>query len=344
MKKSLALLTLSTALMSTGAAYASTTTSMPLPIAAVSAPESASAPVLIKIGEETLAETGYQVPGQAEPMIPLRSTAEKLGFTLVWKQETLSVELNKGNIFTTVKTGEDRYAINRMYTSLGAAPALVENKLYVPVSFVSKVLHTSASVQGNAVTITTEDAQKNERTTGVVTAVTYKDNYRSVQIQGTGTNGTVLNVGSDTVFQKKDGSALAFSDLHIGMTVEAEHAKFATLSLPPQTPAYKITVLDAEQGKDLLATAGEIQDVRSGDKKDSFSVVIKGTGLTELSQTEVVLSVTAETPVVNMKGEKVDAGKLVKGAKVVGFYGPVLTKSLPPIGSAWKIVVEAPQE
>ncbi|MGY4765213.1 copper amine oxidase N-terminal domain-containing protein [Paenibacillus caseinilyticus] len=344
MKKSLALLTLSTALMATGAAHASTG-STPQPTAAVSVPEAAAAPFLIKINGETLVETGYQVPGSSEPMIPLRSTAEKLGYALEWKQETLSVDLQKGNLFTTVKTGEDQYVINRMYTTLGAAPALVDNKLYVPASFVSKVLHTEASVQGQAVVITPEaEVQKNVVTTGVVTAVTYKENHRSLQIQGTGTNGTVLHISEETVLEKKDGAKLGFSDLHIGMTVEVEHPNRMTLSLPPQTSAYRITVLDAEKGTDLLATAGEIQEVRSGDSKDDFSVVLKGTGLTDRSQTEIVLRVGAETPVVNLKGEKVPASTLVKGTKIIGVYGPVMTKSLPPIGTAWKIVVDASAE
>ncbi|WP_426450321.1 stalk domain-containing protein [Paenibacillus sp. S-38] len=344
MKKSLTLLTLSTALMTTGAAYASTD-SVPQPVSAVSVPETAAVPFLIKINGETLVETGYQTPGAAEPMIPLRSTAEKLGFTLEWKQETLSVDLHKGNLFTTVKTGEDQYVINRMYTTLGAAPALMDNKLYVPASFVNKVLHTEASVQGQAVVITPEaEAQKNVVTTGVVTAVTYKDDYRSLQIQGTGMNGTVLHVSEETVFEMKDGTKLGFSDLHIGMTVEVEHPNRMTLSLPPQTSAFRITVLDPEKGTNLLATAGEIQEVRSADTKDDFSVVLKGTGLTDRSQTEIVLRIGAETPVVNLKGEKVPASTLAQGTKVIGVYGPVMTKSLPPIGSAWKIVVDAPSE
>ncbi|MCP3776664.1 YobA family protein [Paenibacillus sp. MZ04-78.2] len=36
----------------------------------------------------------------------------------------------------------------------------------------------------------------------------------------------------------------------------------------------------------------------------------------------------------------VAADQLKKGDKVYAFYGPILTKSLPPIGQAVKIVVE----
>jgi hypothetical protein len=62
--------------------------------------------------------------------------------------------------------------------------------------------------------------------------------------------------------------------------------------------------------------------------------------LSEISQSEIVLRVAADTVLVNGKGEAVEIGSLVKGAKVIGFYGPMMTKSLPPIGTAVKVVVE----
>ncbi|WP_246078952.1 copper amine oxidase N-terminal domain-containing protein [Paenibacillus piri] len=344
LKKSLAILTLSATLMSAGAAYASTNGDPGPAALSPSASQSEQAPVRIKINGEPVAETGYLTSDGDEPMIPLRIVAEKLGFTLTWKQETLSVDIQKGQLFTTVTTGEDRYTINRMLTSLGTVPALVNNKLYVPASFVNKVLHGFAVTEGSTVSITEEEGQKNSRTTGVVTAITYKDRYRSVHIQGTGMNGMVLNIGEDTVVQKKDGAKLAFSDLHVGLTVEAEHSNAATLSLPPQTPTYKITVLDEPmKSADALGTAGEISEVRR-DEKGAVSLVIEGSGLTEQSPGEVVLRLTDETPVINMSGKAVDRSKLVQGTKVVGVYGPVLTRSLPPIGSAWKIIVDAKDE
>jgi len=69
-----------------------------------------------------------------------------------------------------------------------------------------------------------------------------------------------------------------------------------------------------------------------------------GAGLTDQSQSEVTLQLTDDTSIVNSDGEKIDKLALVKGAKVLGFYQPVLTKSLPPIGKAWKVVLDVHEE
>ncbi|NEW04806.1 copper amine oxidase N-terminal domain-containing protein [Paenibacillus sp. SYP-B3998] len=343
MKKSFTVLALST-LMTTGAAYAATNdlqqTNTVVP---VTTSQSTTLPISIQINGEAVTEKGFQKSGGTEPMLPLRTVAENLGFTLVWNQESLSVDLTKKNLFTTVKTGEDRYSINKMLTTLGTAPELLDNKLYVPASFVSKVLHGTVTTEGNSVAISLEEQQKTMIEKGVITAIKNSGNYASVQIKGVGMDGIVLNVGKDTVYQMADGTKLNLSDLHIGLTVEAEHSMAATLSLPPQTPTYKITVLDAKKQADLLGTSGTIEEVRSN-TDGSTSLLIKGTGLNDQSPSEVILQLTNGTSFINNAGETVEKSTLVKGVKVVGFYQPAMTKSLPPIGHAWKIVVELTQK
>lgn len=341
MKKSLLLLTLSTT-MATGAAYAapnpaSTNTTV------TTTKQSAAQAVSITINGQSLAEKGYFKAGGSEPMLPLRAVADALGFTLAWDTKTQAVDLNKGNNFTTVKTGEDQYTINKMYTSLGAAPELISHKLYVPASFVDKVLHATLAVEGNSVTITMEEQQKSVEVTGIITAVYNEEGRTAVQIRGVNTDGIVLNVGKDTVLETADGAKLAFADLHLGMTVKAEHSLAATASLPPQTQAFKISVQDAKQQADLLGTAGTIEEVRTDDQGGT-SVVLKGTGLSKLSQSEVVLNIGEDTAIVDKDGKSVSKTSLVQGATVIGFYDPTLTRSLPPIGNARKIVVEEVKE
>lgn len=341
MKKSLLLLTLSTT-MATGAAYAA-----PNPASthttATTTKQSAAQAVSITINGQALAEKGYLKAGGSEPMLPLRAVADALGFTLAWNTKTQAADLNKGNIFTTVKTGEDQYAINKMYTSLGTAPELISHKLYVPASFVDKVLHATLVTEGNSVTITMEEQQKSVEVTGVITAVYNEEGRTAVQIRGVNTDGIVLNVGKDTVIEMAGGTKLAFADLHLGMTVKAEHSLAATASLPPQTPTFKITVQDAKKQVDLLGTAGTIEEVREGEK-GATSIVLKGAALSKLSQSEVVLNIGEDTAIVDKDGKSVAKTALVQGATVIGFYDPTLTRSLPPIGNAHKIVVEEAKE
>ncbi|WP_409341494.1 copper amine oxidase N-terminal domain-containing protein [Paenibacillus sp. MBLB4367] len=339
MKKSLAVL-VATMTMTSGAAYASTDSPQAKEgymqtTSAVSAQQN----MQITVNGVAITESGFQNADEKETMLPLRAVTEALGFSLTWNQADLSVELIKDRIFTTVKTGADRYIINKMEKSLGIAPVLVDNKMYVPASFIGEVLHGTVLTSGNSVSITLAEQKKSVTTKGVVTSVYQSEKYNSVHINGVGTEGLVLNIGEDTVIETADGKKLGLSDLTLGMQVEAEHSLVMTMSLPPQTPTYKITVLNGADQKDMLGTAGAIEEVRTG-TDGGTSLVIKGSGLTETSPSEVVLRLTDSTIITNKNGEKVDKSKLVKDAKVIGFYNAMLTKSLPPIGTAWKIVVE----
>lgn len=72
-------------------------------------------------------------------MLPLRATAEKLGFKVVWNEENQSIDLDDGEVNTKVYIGKDNYymasstAIGMSApTALGAAPVLKGDKTYVP--------------------------------------------------------------------------------------------------------------------------------------------------------------------------------------------------------------------
>ncbi|MGV2685843.1 copper amine oxidase N-terminal domain-containing protein, partial [Clostridium perfringens] len=87
-----------------------------------------------------------------------------------------------------------------------------------------------------------------------------------------------------------------------------------------------------------LATAGVISDINADG--GNLRVTIKGKGLTEQSPSEVILNLTPETVVVNIDGKTLKATELTDDAEIIGYYSPVLTKSLPPIGNAIKIVLQ----
>lgn len=338
MKKTLALLSLSS-MLTTGAAYAAAPEAVvPIMNTIQIQPVKTQLDVTVQVNGEAT-EMGYVKSGAAEPMIPLRAVSESLGFTLTWIPETYTVDLTKGNLFTTVKTGEDRYTINKMLTQLGTAPELVNSKLYVPASFVTKVLHGSVVTEGSSVTISMKEEAKKVQSTGVITSINTTGVNTQIHIQDTGTGGIVLNVSPDTTYQMLDGTKLTLADLHVGLTITAEHSMAMTLSLPPQTSASNITVLDTAVHKGSIGTAGVIEAVR-----EDGGLLVKGQGLTEDSPGEVVLTVSADTAIVDGKGEPVDKSALVKGTNIIGFYGPAMTKSLPPISSAWKIVVAEPEE
>ncbi|WP_340400332.1 copper amine oxidase N-terminal domain-containing protein [Paenibacillus sp. FSL H8-0079] len=345
MKKVSALMALTMALGG-GAAYASALdNTQPVHQTSVSANSNAADAVNVSVNGASISDGYWNKDGKVA-MIPLRDLTEALGIELKWNKENKSAELTRGVLWTQVTTGKDQYSVNKMLLTLGTAPEITGGTLYVPASFAEKVLHGQVNTTGNQVTISSEEDVKTVTEHGVITKITNNGEYRSIQIGGAGMDGIVLNLSDETKFTSVEGKEIALTDLTIGMNVEAEHSQITTRSLPPQTPTYKVTVLDdaAEsetQLKEVLGTAGTIENVTTAEGSIS-QIEITGTRLTETAPDHVVLNIAKDTLLVNHEGETVKAEELTKGTKVIGFYSPVLTRSLPPIGTAWKVVVEAP--
>ncbi|TVY08913.1 copper amine oxidase N-terminal domain-containing protein [Paenibacillus cremeus] len=327
-----------------GSAYAAEATPQPIKAIVISAPM-AQEQLQVTVNGAPLSVGGFKLADAKESMLPLRSVAEALGFTLTWNAETMSADLVKGNLQASVVTGEDRYAMNKMSKPLGTASALVDSKLFVPAAFVSEMLQAQVSVNESTVSISSAGKIKTATTKGIITALQNKDGHQTVRINGVGTDGIVLNVSKDTLFASANSTdtTVQFSDLTIGTEIEVEHSMAMTMSLPPQTAAYLITIVSKPEAADFIGTSGSIEEVRTSEDGVT-SLLIKGAGLTEQSQSAIVLQLTDKTSLVGKDGQPIDKSVLVKGAKVIGFYNGVLTKSLPPIGKAAKIVLQASAE
>ena len=83
-------------------------------------------------------------------MVPFRQVAEGLGYKVSWNQEAYSAELLRGAQWTSVSVGKDAYFFARMApVTLGTAPVIQHDKLYVPVKFVTDILHADVTNRDN---------------------------------------------------------------------------------------------------------------------------------------------------------------------------------------------------
>ncbi|GIO65763.1 stalk domain-containing protein [Paenibacillus cookii] len=74
-------------------------------------------------------------------MVALRDAAGQLGYELQWNPSAKTAELRKGAQFTRVTVGQNAYFFAKTAPkALNAAPVLQQNKLYVPLQFVSDIL------------------------------------------------------------------------------------------------------------------------------------------------------------------------------------------------------------
>ncbi|SDX20720.1 copper amine oxidase N-terminal domain-containing protein [Paenibacillus sp. PDC88] len=318
-----------TAALSSGYVYANGNTDAP-----VSVSTTAAGKVSITVNGHAI-DAGFILPDAEHPMIPVRALAEALGMELTWVKDSKTAELTKGNVWTAIPTGKDQYNVNRMYVELGQVPVIVEGTQYVPLNFASEVLHANVKTEGGSVTITTEEVQEFATSVGVVT---YADDSR-VHINGVGPESLILNAIDDTEYLLADGTSLDITDLKVGDQVEAQHSIVMALSMPPQSAVYKITVTEQAQ-ENLHSVEGTIGDIRVTDNGDR-SLLIQSGMLAANPQSEIVLQINEDTQVVNTKGEKVDPASITNEDYVIGFHNGVLTRSLPPIGNAIKIVVDS---
>lgn len=290
----------------------------------------------------------YVSEKQDEIMVPVRTIAEQLGYKLSWNQSNKSIELTKGPHFHMIKIGEDQYNIAKMNMTLGAAPELSEGTTYVPLSFFQKVIQANVTTsETGTIIISTEEANPNpeinapEAVTGEgsITRLYRDDKGAQVGINGFG-HGTVLNITDETEMVTTDGQTLTFSDLKLGMSIEAVYGPIMTASLPPITNTTKIVVKDSTDAQEVLGTSGEVTEVTTT-ADGHTQLTIKGEKLSDQSVEHITLTLTDDTSIIGTKdNQPIQVEELDKGTKVYGFYSPKMTKSLPPIGEAVKIVVE----
>lgn len=107
---------------------------------------------------------GEQINAQACVMIPLRSAAEKLGFTVAWENGVVTV--TGPERYAQLTVGEDKYfaaptqegMMGASLFSLGCAPYVTDGCTYVPAGFFDALLSCkegSVTLEGNTVKIGT---------------------------------------------------------------------------------------------------------------------------------------------------------------------------------------------
>ncbi|WP_103108137.1 copper amine oxidase N-terminal domain-containing protein [Brevibacillus reuszeri] len=277
---------------------------------------------------------------QQTVLVPLRPVAESLGFKVAWNEQVKAAEVQKGAISSYAKAGEDRYPFAKMYKTLGAEPRLLNGSTYVPVAFVDEILQAEVNVSDSAVTVVDEEAEKAPVRTGTITNINKTENGKmSILIDGYQT-GIVLHLDEKTKITDAAGKELKPEDLKLGMEIEATHQKYMAMSMPPQTGAITIVVKDSLEAQEVVGTAGKVVSVEK-DQEGTYKMLVEGRGLTATSPEKVALIINKDTVIVSARDNKVMKPEELKAdMQVYAFYGPKLTRSLPPIGVAEKIVVE----
>lgn len=249
-------------------------------------------------------------------MIPLRAVAEGLGYTVTWTAESRSIDLAKGAQFITMSLDKDEYAFSRRAPqSLGAAPTLVGDSTYVPLTFVEEII-------GGYYT-QNEDGTYKIVTPSIVT-VTEIGEDGAITVQDDFLGEVVIFVTEETEIVA-GGKKASFEDIKPEMVLGVEYSPAMTMSLPPQTAAVKIiienAVIEEEQAENVIE--GTITEVT-----EDGLVIVKANDEDKFG---TALVISEETVISKGNDRRIyKADDLTVGTKISAKHSEAMTRSLPP--------------
>ncbi|MGL4345796.1 MAG: stalk domain-containing protein [Cellulosilyticaceae bacterium] len=268
-----------------------------------------------------------------------------------------------------------KYVINGEAALAGTDALVYDNTTYLPVRKIAEALDAKVEYKDGIIAITTGTGA-NTRTVEVpVTEVTEENNkmeaveavtiesatIKSIDLESKqvtilpdgqkdeATSYIVLNMGEDTsITHFKARRLFALEDLKEGMKVSVTHSPMMTRSMPPQTPAFNVTILD-ELSTFTDAPAEEVAPLENVVLKDVVIAEISEDGKTitvgktidpqDLAN-QTILHITEDTVIKHHKNKKAyTAADLEKGQKLEVTHSPIMALSFPGQTTAFEIVI-----
>ena len=157
--------------------------------------------------------------------------------------------------------------------------------------------------------------------------ISYKvmDNYCMMKMET-----ITLIVGRDTVIGSQFGQPLNFRELREGMIVDAEFSAVMTRSIPPQSRAFRIIVIDENTGSNF--TYETVMDVDT-----NYGLLYTGNPNDIYSQMRFVI--TDATSIIDRSGKRISLRDLRPGDYVRVEHAVFQTASIPPQTTAFKVQV-----
>lgn len=169
-----------------------------------------------------------------------------------------------------------------------------------------------------------ENINRDNRTGYVTISYGVMDRNQTLNMQV-----VTLVVGRDTIIMNQFGQPVAFRDLREGMTVDAEFSAVMTRSIPPQSRAFRITVIESMQSD---FTEGRVIEV---DPINGF--LYTGIPFDIFSQMRFV--VTDSTTIRDRRGRRIRLRDLRLGDLVRVEHAIFQTMSIPPQTTAFDVQV-----
>lgn len=231
-----------------------------------------------------------------------------------------------------------KVTVNGDATSL--QPVYINGKAYLPVRDAASALGLDLTVKGKQIDISkpaAEDPEQKIQMSGVVVSVDKATDGGPTRLEVRGAGGAqwmILNADSKTTIVDEVGAVKTVDDIKEGTHITADYGPMVAMSYPGQSTASKIVI-----GADRLIKEDVVSRVEQTKAGWQVQLGAPTDAKGEISASTVVLNVGDDTLVVKPNGEQVKLEDLKVGTKVRAYYGPIMTKSLPPQSPAELIVV-----
>lgn len=139
-----------------------------------------------------------------------------------------------------------------------------------------------------------------------------------------------LNVGNDTIIMDENGVPLDLFDLKEGMNIAADFSPIMTRSIPPQSNAYRIVVLEDDASVNITTDR-----VVSVDINNNFLT----TGNPYDINDQIVFTISNKTVILNQEDNTISLEDIQPGQLVRVEHAIFQTLSIPPQSPAYRVQV-----
>ncbi len=268
-------------------------------------------------------------------MIPLRQVAEGMSYTVNWIGETRTVEIIRGAQYITITLDKDEYTFSRRAPQqLGAAPTLVGDLTYVPLTFIDQVIGGYYYVNEDGTYKIVQPA---------VATITEISEDGTVVVDDALLGAVILNISDETVITKgNDRRIYKIDDLEVGMSIGLEYSDWMTASFPPQNAPIRISIygvptadVETEEAP-TLTFSGIITEI------DGELVTIGDPTTDADAKTLVISDETVITKGLDRRIYKID--DLEVGMEISGTHAEAMTMSIPPQTAALTVQIAVSEE
>ncbi len=140
-----------------------------------------------------------------------------------------------------------------------------------------------------------------------------------------------LNVGDETIIIEENGTLLNLYDLQEGMRIDADFSSAMTRSIPPQSFAYQIVVLQEEEASVSITT----DRVVGIDTDNGFLL----TGNPYDMNDQNIFTISNETEIQDQDGNTIPLDTIQPGQMVRVVHAIFQTLSIPPQSPAYLVQV-----